>query len=387
MRLALVTETFPPEINGVATTLGVIARELARRGHEVTVYRPRRDDLPQAVGERGYSEVGMPGMAIPGYRLLRFGFPARGALRRQWAQVRPDLVRVATEGPLGASAVSAARDLGIPVASSFHTHFHRYASDYGLGPLRCPVIAWLRRVHNRTGRTFAPTSEVARELEELRFRNLSVLSRGVDARDFAPDRRSPGLRAEWGAGPDTPVAIHVGRMAAEKNYELLFQAYAAMRAVNPRLIFVLAGDGPLKRRLLREHPDCIFAGFFSREEIGRYYASADIYIHASRTETFGNVVTEAMASGLALASFDYAAARAFVVQGVNGLVAPLDSPGALIDAAVRLAVDEALRRRLGRAAREAVEGQSWEKVIERFEAELHELVAEERQREDAAVCQ
>lgn len=370
MHLALVTETFPPEVNGVAMTFGVIVRELSRRGHRITVYRPGRADLPARDAADGFVEVPMPGFPIPGYRLLRMGFPARRTLRRRWAEERPDLVHVATEGPLGASAVAAARALRLPVTSSFHTNFHAYARHYGAAPLTRLVLAWLRRVHNRTARTFAPTAELCAELTELGFRDVALLSRGVDTWRFHPARRAPELRQRWGVDADTPVVLHVGRMAAEKNYDLLFQAYAAMRAANPRLRFVLAGEGPLKARLQRAHPECIFAGFFSREEIGRYYASADIYIHASRTETFGNVLTEAMASGLAVAGFDYAAARQFVRHGENGLVVPFDEPAALIDAAEMLATDDFLRAKLRLSARAAVEAHSWERVIVRFEADL-----------------
>jgi glycosyltransferase involved in cell wall biosynthesis len=376
VKLALVTETFPPEINGVAMTFGVIARELGRRGHDVTVYRPRRDDLPRGAWPTEYVEVPLPGMPIPGYPLLRLGLPASGRLRRWWREARPDLVHVATEGPLGASAISAARGLGIPVTSSFHTNFHAYAAHYGSGVLRGLVLAWLRRVHNRTRRTFAPTAELCDELRERGFRDLRVMSRGVDTWQFHPARRSPGLRQEWGAAPDDPVVIHVGRMAAEKNYGLLFRAYSAMHAANPRCRFVLAGEGPLKSALTRAHPDCIFEGVFSREEIGRHYASADIYVHASLTETFGNVLTEALASGLAVAGFDYAAARQFVRHGQNGLAVPCDHPDALIDAAVMLATDGLLRAQLRAEARAAVEPQSWEHVIASFEAELESVAAE-----------
>lgn len=370
MNIALVTETFPPEVNGVAMTFGVIARELSRRGHQITVYRPRRDDLATGPRQREYAEVALPGMPIPRYPQLRLGFPARRGLRKRWEQVRPDLVHVATEGPLGASAVSAARDLGVPVTSSFHTNFHSYTRDYGFSALRGPVLAWLRRVHNRTLRTFAPTADLCAELQELGFTNLAVMSRGVDTWAFHPARRSPELRARWGAEADTPVVIHVGRMAPEKNYDLLFRAYAAMREANPRLRFVLAGEGPLRAKLQREHPECIFAGFFSREEIGRYYASADLYVHASLSETFGNVLTEAMASGLAVAGFDYAAARQFVVHGESGLSVPVDQPDALVEAAVMLATDPLLCTQLRGNARAAVEAQSWERVIVNFETEL-----------------
>ncbi len=370
MKLAIVTETFPPEVNGVAMTFGVIAAELGRRGHEVTVYRPDRKDLPGDASHPEYREVPMPGMTIPGYPLLRAGLPARRKLTRMWTAHRPDLVHVVTEGPLGSSAITAARSLGLPVTSSFHTNFHSYARDYGVRPLNRLILAWLRRVHNRTQKTFAPTAALCAELGQLGFRNLAVLSRGVDLRHFHPNRRCAELRREWGAGPDDPVVIHVGRMAPEKNYPLLYRAYAAMRAANPRLRFVLAGDGPLRARLMRDGPHCIFAGFFSRQEIGRYYASADIYLHASLSETFGNVLTEAMASGLAVAGFDYAAASQFVRHGQNGFAVPCDHPDALIDAAVQLGADSALRDRLRSAARASVEAQSWESVIVRFESDL-----------------
>ena len=370
MKLTIVTETFPPEVNGVAMTFGHIAGELGRRGHEVTVCRPRRDDLPADGTATGFREVAVPGLPIPGYPLLRLGLPAGGLLRRRWRAERPDLVHVVTEGPLGASAVRAARGLGVPVTSSFHTNFHAYTGNYGLALLHPLVLAWLRHVHNRTRRTFAPTAELCTELAALGFRDLAVLSRGVDLRHFDPARRSPELRAQWGAGPADPVVLHVGRMAPEKNYPLLFRAFAAMRAAEPRLRCVLAGDGPLRRQLVRAHPECHFAGFFSREEIGRYYASADLYVHASLTETFGNVLTEAMASGLAVAGFDYAAARQFVRDGVNGLAVPVGDAEALVAAGVRLAADAPLRTRLGRAARAAVAPQSWDQVIGRFEADL-----------------
>lgn len=378
MKLALVTETFPPEVNGVAMTFGVIAREMARRGHPVTVYRPSRADRSAANTRAPFAEEAMPGLPVPGYPELRFGLPAGRFLRARWLAERPDLVHVVTEGPLGASAVAAARSLRLPVTSSFHTNFHAYVRHYRCPWLRPLTLAWLKRVHNRTLRTFVPTAELKGELEGLGFRNLGVLSRGVDTRQFRPERRSQALRASWDAAPADPVVIHVGRLAAEKNYPLVFRAFEAMRAANPRCKFVVAGEGPLRDRLRRDNPGCVFAGFFSRDEIGRHYASADIYIHASTTETFGNVLTEAMASGLAVAGFDYAAARQFVRHEESGLVAPCGNPDSLVASAVRLASDPDLRRRLARNARAAVEAQAWEKVVVHFEADLERVIQEAR---------
>ncbi len=370
MKLALVTETFPPEINGVAMTFGVIARELGRRGHTVTIYRPRRADLPGDATHPEFVEVPLPGLPVPGYPLLRFGLPAGSALRRRWRADRPDLVHVATEGPLGASAITAARALGIPVTSSFHTNFHAYTTHYGYASLHRAVLWWLRRVHNRTARTFAPTESLCADLSALGFLNVSVLSRGVDTWQFHPARRSGDLRLKWNATPENPVVLHAGRMAPEKNYPLLFEIFSAMRAANPRCRFVLVGDGPLRAQLQRAQPDFVFTGFVSRDDLARHYASADIYIHASLTETFGNVLTEALASGLAVAGFDYAAARQFIQHGHNGLAVPTDRSDLLLNAATRLATDTTLRAHLRQSARSAVEPQSWEHVIARFEADL-----------------
>lgn len=378
VKLAFVTETFPPEVNGVAMTFGHLANALAQSQHAVTVCRPRRDDLPRPAQNPGYTEFLVRGFPIPGYPLLRLGLPAGGRLKRLWQADPPDLVHTVTEGPLGASAISAARALGLPVTSSFHTNFHAYTRHYGFPLFQRAALAWLRRVHNRTARTFAPTTEMCDELRRSGFKNLHVLSRGVDTTQFSPLHRSESLRATWGAGPDDPVVLHAGRMAEEKNYPLLLQAFAAMRSANPRCRFVLVGDGPLRLSLERENPGFHFGGLMTRDELARQYASADIFIHPSLTETFGNVLTEAMASGLAVAAFDYAAARQFIRHRENGLSVPRSDPSALIESAVALATRPVLRNHLRTAARVALLDQSWDKVVARFASDLHEVIQEHR---------
>jgi glycosyltransferase involved in cell wall biosynthesis len=377
LNLVLVTETYAPEINGVAMTLGRLVDGLAARGHRVTIVRPRqRHESPRfSVTQRlACRQVRLPGVPLPGYPQLRIGLPAAGRLRQLWQLNRPDLVHVATEGPLGASAISTARALGIPVTSSFHTNFDQYTRDYRMGCLKPVVAAWLRHVHNRTLRTFAPTRDLLTRLEREGYRNLRLLSRGVDSTLFHPGHRDESLRAAWGVGPSDPVVLHVGRLAAEKNYPLLFRAFDAIKAVAPRARLVLVGDGPLLSACQRQRPDALFTGFYTGANLARHYASGDIYLHTSTTETFGNVVTEAMASGLAVTAFDYAAAHEFIRTGENGLTVPVRDEPAFIAQAVRLAHDPALRRRLAAQGTLSVRGLSWDAIVDRFLADLAEAV-------------
>ncbi len=362
-------------------TLGHLVQGLARRGHHVTVIRPRqRTETGGATELREglITQLLLPGLPIPGYPLLRFGLPAGRRLRSLWRRHRPDLVHVATEGPLGFSALTAARALGLPVTSSFHTNFHHYTRDYRFSWLFSLTAKWLRYFHNRTLRTFAPTRELCTELETGGYANLRVLSRGVDTALFSPARRSDSLRAAWGAGPDDPVVIHTGRMAREKNYGLIFRAYDAMRTANPRCRFVLVGDGPLRGGLEKQHGHCLFTGFVDRDTLARHYASADLYLHASTTETYGNVAAEALASGLAFAGYDYAAAHELVRQEESGLLVPLHDEPAFIAAAVRLATEPGLAARLRARATDTVRARSWDSVVDRFADDLSEAITDQQ---------
>ena len=360
-------------------TLGHLVDGLAQRGHRITIVRPRqRQESPRfSVTQRvGCRQVRLPGVPIPGYPQLRLGLPARRRLRQQWLLNRPDLVHVATEGPLGASAITMARKMGIPVTSSFHTNFDQYTRDYRIGWLKPVVAAWLRHVHNRTLRTFVPTHDLLARLQTEGYDNLRLLSRGVDTSLFKPERRDESLRAAWGAAPSDPVVVHVGRMAAEKNYPLVFRAYDAIKAVSRRAKLVLVGDGPLLSFYQRQRPDAIFTGFYTGVNLARLYASGDIYLHASITETFGNVITEALGSGLAVSAFDYAAAHEFVTPEKNGLLAAVGDEEKFLAHAVRLVSDSALRVQLASAAPAAVNTRSWDSIVDRFERDLLEARAE-----------
>jgi glycosyltransferase involved in cell wall biosynthesis len=380
LTVALVTETYPPEINGVSLTLSRLVAGLRRRGHRVQLIRPRQSRADEAAVEADFEEVLVPGLPIPGYRGLRFGLAARCTLRRLWQGSPPSIVHVATEGPLGASAVAAARDLSLPVSSGYHTNFDAYSRHYRLGWLRRFVAGHLRRLHNRTDLTLVPTQELAQALGADGYRNVGVLARGVDTRTFSPHRRSDALRAQWGAGPNTLVVAYVGRLAPEKNLDLVSAAYAAITRVHTdtRLLFV--GDGPSRTKLASRHPQSAFAGMRRGEDLASHYASADLFLFPSLTETFGNVVPEALASGLAVVAYDCAAASDLIEDGINGRKVAPGNTDAFVEAATELAADAFQLMATRGLAAQSVAHLDWECIHDRFADILTELELAHRRR-------
>lgn len=373
LRIAVVTETYPPEVNGVAMTLGRVVDGLQVRNHQIQLIRPRQHagDVPQPTAT--LSEHLQRGIPLPRYEGLKLGLPAKAALTRLWTKHRPDVVQIATEGPLGWSALAAANKLRLPVASDFHTNFHSYSSHYGMGLLRRAIVAYLRKFHNKAAVTLVPTEGIRRELEASGYENIEVIGRGVDTRLFNPGRRDVALRARWGASDDTPVALYVGRLAAEKNLARVFDAYDAMRAVAPTTRLVLVGDGPERASWQTRRPDAIFCGTRIGEALAAHYASGDIFLFPSLTETWGNVTIEAMASGLAVVAYDCAAAEEVIRHGENGLKATPDDSAAFVRAAATLASDPALQRQLGIAASVRAAQLSWDAIVDGFEQVLLRL--------------
>lgn len=368
--VAMVTETYPPEVNGVARTVGFMAEGLQQRGHFVQLVRPRQNGHDRAASGPRLEELLGRGIPIPRYSQLKMGLPAKDALLRSWSSRRPDIVHIATEGPLGWSALAAARKLGIAVATDFHTNFHAYSRHYGFAWLARPVMAYLRRFHNRADCTMVPTAELAEELAAHGYRGLRVVGRGVNPQVFTPERRSGELRAQWGADADTPVALCVSRFAPEKNFPLVIEAFEAMRHERPDARLVLVGDGPLSEELRRRNVGYVIAGRLVNGKLSAHYASGDIFLFPSTTETFGNVTLEAMASGLGIVAYRYAAARQHLEDGRSALLAPFDNAAAFVAAAKRMVQDMSLVRRLGEAARRAAQSLTWERIVGDFEGVL-----------------
>lgn len=367
LRIAVVTETYPPEVNGVALTIACFIQGLVARQHDVQLIRPRQKAGADAGGDASLSEVLMRGLPIPRYPDLRMGMPAKNALIRMWTRQRPDLVHIVTEGPLGWSALQAAKRLKLPVTSDFRTNFHAYSRHYGMGWLSKPIFLYLRKFHNRTDCTMVPTLAMKRELETTGFQNVSVVARGVDTRRFDPCKRSEGLRASWGVRPDDLVALCVGRLAPEKNLSALFSAYTAMRKANANIRLVLVGDGPAREDVMRRCPEALLAGMKTGEALAAHYASADMFLFPSLTETYGNVTPEAMASGLPVVAYDYAAASQLIRHGENGMLASLDRSDEFSRHAAWLAAHPGQARTLGAAARRTATEHDWDRVVAQLE--------------------
>lgn len=324
MRVAYVTETYPPELNGVASTTCRAVAALRERGHEVRVVRPRQpghDDPPLRIAQT--TDMLTRGLPIPMYPQLRFGLARPARLARSWRALRPELVHVATPGPLGLAAAIAGRRMGAAVTIDFRTHFHRYCEHYHLGFASSAVRGYLRWLHGHAHRSFVPTDEARDELARQGFERLAVSGRGVDTEFFTPELRHPELRLAWDAArPGQVVMLYVGRLAPEKQPEVALQAYRRVLRARPDTRMVVVGDGPLRARLQAEYPQAFFLGVRTGTELACCYASADVFLFPSLTDTFGNVTLEALASGLVVVAYDTAAARQHLRHGADALLCP-----------------------------------------------------------------
>lgn len=373
-RITLVTDTFAPDINGVAMTMGQLSHRLAQRGHDVEVVHP--DPAPASPVEPEPDPSGrlvtrkVHSIPLPRYPELRLGLPRACYFAAEWRKRRPHAIYVATEGMLGSSAAATARRMGIRVVSGYHTHFPQYLRHYSFPSLEPIAIRFLRRWHNKTAATLVPADDVAKWLRSHGFKNVHLLGRGVDCDLFSPDKRDHELRHQWGAGSKTPVILYVGRVAAEKNLELAFRTHQDLRSRYPDLKLVVVGDGPARPELEAAYPAVIWAGTQRGEALAAHYASADLFVFPSLTETYGNVLVEAMASGLPSLSFNYAASRQWVQHGINGYHVSPGNEEAFTRMLDEIMALDGLWPKIGRSARRSAEQLSWDSVTDTFESVL-----------------
>ena len=368
MRISFVTDTWLPETNGVTTVLATMHQGLQQRGHTVQVIAPRygrnEDDARDIVRR--------PSVVMPGYAHSRLALPFDRGTGRALQAFRPDLVHVVTEGPLGAAGRRFAVSSRIPLVTSFHTDFPRYAARYLGRWAVAPVRAYLRRFHGAAAITQTPSEATRSELAALGLSRTVVWGRGVDSMLFSPQRRSGARRAAMGAAHRV-VVLHVSRLAVEKDMETLIACFQrAQDRLGDALCFVVAGDGPRAADVRDALPYAIHRGFLGRPALADLYADADLFVFPSRTETCGLVVLEAMASGLPVIAPDAGGPRDLVAPMHTGLLLPVADFEAKLGAATDHLLAE--RQRYSVAARRSVLARTWPAVCQQLIGHYEEVL-------------
>jgi phosphatidylinositol alpha 1,6-mannosyltransferase len=369
VRIAYVTESFPPDMNGVAHTALRVAEHLVKRGHEPLIIAPEpADGQPRPDTMLAYPVVRAPSTAVPVYPGLRVGLPGP-RLRAAVAAHKADLVHLAGPFVLGASGGAAARSLRLPTVAVYATDMAAYARTYHTGlPGQAITWRWLRRIHNRCDRNLAPSSASADDLRAHGVERVWIWGRGVDTVRFDPAKRSAELRARLAPHGEVIVG-YVGRLAAEKRLDLL-SGVAAL----PGVRLVIVGSGPTEAAARRALPGALFLGPQYGEQLATAYASFDAFVHAGPHDTFGNTLQEAAASGLPVVAPAAGGPIDLVDDGITGfLVKPFDA-SAIAAAVAKLASDPALRTAQGQGARRRMMGRTWpalgDELIEHYQAVL-----------------
>lgn len=435
LRIAIVTETWPPEINGVALSLLQLCSGLQQLGHQILLIRPiQKEACPSFQADQ---ECLVRAQSIPKYQGLQFGWPQYAKVSQAVEQFAPDIVHVVTEGPLGLTALQVAKRFKIPVSSGFHSPFQDFSRFFDLAFLLKPIQHYLRWFHNHTQLTCVPSRDTEQALRDFGVQcPLVVVGRGVDTTRFSPEHRCEKLRQSWGVDDETTVLLSVGRLSPEKEIDLIIETFATLKQQNKKVKLIIVGDGPDRERLQQmtqqkhltsswasqlshsfahlhqiknmdesqsfistteytiespsgnlkpdlnlaqqsqstgaQQQDVIFTGSLSGEALAQVYASADVFLFASQVETFGNVVLEAMASGLAVVAFDYACAQQYVVHQQSGWLSPRGDQDGFKRAILNLP-HPTLIRQMGECAVQATQGAGWQAPVRQLEAALYQV--------------
>jgi glycosyltransferase involved in cell wall biosynthesis len=361
MRVTLVTETYFPQVNGVSRTLGELVRVLKESGDRVQLVHP---DYGQAVDLDHVCPV--RSVVLPFYKELHLPLPPFSPVHRAIESFQPDVVHIATEATLGWSVLRHALRRRIPVVSSFHTNFDQYSRYYRVSWARAAIWRYLRWFHNSTRETYVPSETTIVELERLGLKRLVLWKRGVDSAMFRPNRPDRvEIRRALGWAPDDVVIVYVSRIASEKNVDYLADALALVAARRPEVRILWVGDGPARPALeARIGSFAHFAGYRKREDLADHYAASDIFAFSSLTETFGNVVLEAMSSGLPVVALRAGGVGESVQSGRTGiLVEPSEPPASFASSLLGLVENREQRTRMARAARDYALTQSWDEIM------------------------
>lgn len=375
LRVAIFSEVYWPMVSGVGVTLRRLTDSLQARGHSVRVYSPAYP-IPDGMVERPEA-FRVPSVPFFLYPDVRWAFPRMSEVVQDARRFGPDLVHVATEFSMGVTGVKVARALGLPVVASAHTDYEQYADRYyrvgwAIG------VGWhyLRWFYGHTATVLCPSHHFERHLNCRGVLNTGVWSRGIDSERFHPRYRSADFRRAVGAGERDIVVTYVGRIAREKNLLLLIDAWELLGADRRGAQLVLVGRGPLEHEIReRAVPGVHLVGLKRGDDLATAYASADLFAFPSTTETFGNVLLEAMASGLPPLVAAAGGVLEIARHGINSWLVEPDSTDALVAGLARLLVDEPLRRRLSAGALDTARERSWRSVDDELVADYRQVLA------------
>ncbi|MBN2984484.1 glycosyltransferase family 4 protein [Cohnella algarum] len=360
MKIAIVTETFLPSTDGIVTRLLATVRWLRDQGNQITVIAP---DLGISEYD-GIKVEGIPARPFFLYPDKELAMPSRrvGAILRR---IQPDLLHVVNPAVLGVAGIYYGRKLRLPLVASYHTQIPKYADYYRLPFLKPILWTWLRLLHNRADLNLCTSKSVQEELIAQKFRSVRLWKRGVDTARFGPQHRKDSMRLRLSGGkPASTILLYVGRLAAEKGIERIREVLAS----SPGTCLALVGDGPHRPYLERyfQGTNAVFAGFMHGEELAQAYASADLFVFPSTTETLGLVILEAMASGLPVVAGRSGPTCEQIEDGVTGVLFDADRPRGMKEAVDRLAGDADLRQRISRGAAELASHVGWDEPSEQL---------------------
>jgi glycosyltransferase involved in cell wall biosynthesis len=369
VRIALFTEVFLPKWDGVVNTLSHLLEHLESRGHQSILFAPEGGPDHYA----GTPIISFPGYPFPLYPELKMVVPPYLNVHEQLEAFRPDLIHLVNPVLLGISGQRYARKVGIPVVASFHTDLGGFAEKWGLGMFSEPIWGYLRWIHNQADLNVCPSHATADELVGQGFENVRVWPRGVDTVQYHPEYRNPAWRERLGVDrPDAPLLLYVGRLSVEKRIKWIRPVLDLM----PEVRLAIVGDGP-ERPELEEYfagTPTTFPGFLRGHDLAQAYASADLFVFPGANETLGNVVLEAMASGLPVVAAGSGGPLDLVSDGETGILFDPNDPQALVDAAVGLLKDQALARRYGATGRLHAEARTWETTLDTLLGDYAELI-------------
>lgn len=367
MRIALFSETFLPKVDGIVNTLCYLLRHLAERGHESILFAPT-SPTPSYARTRIYTFAGRP---FPLYPELKLVSPMVN-IRQHLLDFQPDLIHAVQPITLGTAGMWHARRLGIPVVASYHTDIAGYAAQWGLEWLQGPIWHTFRAIHEKADLNLCPSTSTLQQLQEQNFPRLRLWTRGVDTAQFHPQWRTAAWRQRLTDGqPDAPLLLYVGRLSVEKRVEWLRPLLDQF----PHVRLAVVGDGPARDQLERlfAGTPTHFTGYLRGVELAHAYAAADIFTFPSAHETLGNVVLEAMASGLPVVAAQSGGPLDVVTHGQNGLFFDPDNRDDLTAQVATFLTDPALARRLGQEARATATQRTWAQVLDSLLADYEQV--------------